>query len=123
MTLNKYLRAENEIQLILNRYCNNSISELSKSNLIPDVEAYLKKWCREIPALKSIRNDLRQNLEDCKKEDSLQQESILNAYQICVEDLYGATFTINAERLHRQACRIISKIDEGMDSYFYNRFG
>lgn len=119
---NKYQLAEREITLIYFRYDGLSIEELMKSNLVSDIDAYLKKWSKKICVTKENRRDLNEKIRAIKRTNDSSQEDIVSVYREYLDIIFRTSIAINALSINQMADKICSKIVDGIEMYYHNHY-
>lgn len=120
--LTKYQLAENEIRMLFLQYKELTVDELKDSNLISDIDAYLKKWSRKIPSLGGIKKDLKEELSAIEGNEETKTEDIISIYIKYLNGLHVQLTTISVLIMNKRITRISSQIEKGLESYYYNHY-
>lgn len=120
--LTKYQLAENEIRMLFFQYNELSVEELKNSNLISDIDAYLRKWCHKIPVLGNIKKDMREEISAIKEKKGTNSEDIISIYVKYLNGLNNQMAAISVLIMNERITRISSQIEKGIESYYYNHY-
>lgn len=120
--LNKYQQAEREITLIYFRYKDMSMAKLKKSNLVSDIDAYLKKWSKKISVAKVNKDSLNEKISAIKETNNLSQKEIVSIYREHLDIIFRTSIAINALIINQKAEKICSKILDGVEIYYHNHY-